>query len=148
MRIEPLYVPWLHSKKEEGENPTATVPDSVLAEDNDSVEEHLPGIQDMHKKQKTFEKTDDNQEKEDHSMDVKTDTVNLQVAGDSTVNLPDTSYSQVTGDAVINKPGGKKRKRRSRKSSKTNQNGNTGLEYLRPCVKSFDTAKDKGNQAK
>ncbi len=102
----------------------------------------------MNKKMKTSDKIDDNQVKEHDSMNVKTDTVNLQVAGDSAVNLPDTSNSQVTGDIVINKPGGKKRKRRSRNSSKTNQNGNTGLEYLRPCVKSFDVAKDKGNQAK
>ncbi|XP_078381833.1 uncharacterized protein LOC144664533 [Oculina patagonica] len=147
-RTEPLYVPWLHSKKEEGETPTAIIPDGGPAKDNDCDEDHLPGIQDMNKKIKTSDKIDDNQVKKHDSMNVKTATVNLQVAGDSAVNLPDTSNSQVTGDAVINKPGGKKRKRRSRKSSKTNQNGITGLEYLRPCVKSFDIARDKGNQAK
>lgn len=141
-RVEPLYVPWLHTRNE-GETPGVN-----LADDGDSDEEHLPGIKDMNKKAKKFKQINDNQERKHNSMDDTTDRVNLQGASGSTVNLPDTSNSQVTGDATINKVGGKKRRRRSRKSSKTKQNDNVGLVYLRPYVKSFDVAKDKGNQAK
>ena len=100
----------------------------------------------MNKKKKIFKNTDDNNQEKHDSVDVKTDTVSLQVAGDSAGNLQDSSNSQVTEAAVINKPSGKKRRRRSRKSS--NQNSKTGLEYLSPCVKSFNVAKDKRNQAK
>ena len=142
-RVEPLYVPWLHTRND-GETPGAN-----LADDGDSDEEHLPGIRDMNKKAKKLKQINDNQETKDDSMDVTTDSVNLQGASGSAVNLPDTNNSQVTGDATINKAGGKRRRRRrSRKSSKTKQNGNVGLVYLRPYVKSFDVTKDKGNQAK
>ena len=186
--VEPLYVPWLLSRKE-GDTLTTANHDTGAADD-DSDEEQLPGIQDMHEKKRRMEKD---------IMAVETDTVNLQ-CGDSAVNLSNntnnttmslggTSNStvkkaclnnsaanipgmcdddvakvqandnstvssqgnentQVEVDAIVtNSSGKRKRKRRARKSSKTNQN-NVGLAYLRPCVKSFDIGKDKGNQGK
>lgn len=181
--VEPLDVPWLHSGKE-GDTPTATNHGTGPAEDDNSDEELLPGIQDIHEKKRRME---------EDSMVVETDTVNLQCAGDSADNLPDTNNStasladtsdsavkiaginnsaanipgmrdddvtqvQANDNSTVNsqvgvntiepKPSGKrKRKRRARRSSKTNQN-NVGSAYLRPCVKSFDVGKDKGNQGK
>ena len=251
--VEPLYVPWLHSRKE-GNTPINGNRGTGEADDN-SDEEQLPGIQEMHEKKRRTE---------EDSMVVETDIVNLQCAGDSSVNLSDTKNStmslggtcnsavkkagmnnsaanipgtcdddddvarvqatdnstvssqgnensQVKVHTIVTNPSGKrkrKRKRRARKSSKTNQNvglaclrpcdddvakvqatdnstvssqgnensqvkvhtivtnpsgkrkrrrrarkssktdQNVGLAYLRPCVKSFDIGKDKGNQGK
>lgn len=185
--VEPLYVPWLHSRKED----TPTMANhGTDAADDDSDEEQLPDIQEIHQKKRRME---------DDSMVVETDSINLQFAGDSAVNLSDTKNSticlggtsnsgvkragmnnyptnmpgtcdddvakvhandnstvssqgnkntQVKVDTCVTNPNGKrKRKRRARKSSKTNQN-KVSLAYLRPCVKSFDIGKDKGNQGK
>ena len=184
--VEPLYVPWLHSRKED----TPTMANhGTDAADDDSDEEQLPDIQDMHQKKRRME---------EDSMVAETNTVNLQCAGDSAVNLSDTNNStislggtsnsavekvgmnnnsaanmpgmcdddvakvkakdkvntqgnentQAKVDTSVTNPSGKrKRKRRQRKSSKTNQN-NASLAYLRPCVKSFDIGKDKGNKGK
>ena len=190
--VEPLYVPWLHSKIG-GDTPTTGNHDTGT-EDEDSDEAQLPGGQDMHEKKRRME---------EDSMVVETDVVNLQCAGDSAVNISDTNNSSmclggtvnntavkkvgmnnsvanmpgtcndddddvakvqandnstvnsqgnknsnVRGDTSVTNPSGKrKRRRRPRKSSKTNQN-NVVLAYLRPCVKSFDIGKDTRNQGK
>lgn len=185
--VEPLYIPWLHSRKEE-DIPT-TGNHGTDAGDDDS-DEQLPDIQEMHQKKRRME---------EDTMVVKTDTVNLQCPGDSAVNLSDANNStislggnsnsgvkkpginnsptnmtgmcdddvakvqandnstvnsqsnkntQVKADTNVTNPSGRrKRKRRARRSSKTNQN-NVSLAYLRPCVKSFDIGKDKGNRGK
>ena len=186
--VEPLYIPWLHSRKEEDTLITAN--HGTDAADDDSDEEQLPDIQEMHQKKRRME---------EDTMVVKTDTVNLQCAGDSAVNLSNANNStlslggnsnsgvkkpginnsptnmtgmcdddvakvqandnstvnsqsnkntQVKADTNVTNPSGRrKRKRRARRSSKTNQN-NVSLAYLRPCVKSFDIGKDKGNRGK
>jgi len=184
--VEPLYVPWLHSQKQ-GDTPTNH---GTGAADDDSDEEQLPDIQDVHQKKRRME---------EDSMVVETDTVKLQLASDSAVQLSDTNNStmrlggtinsavkkagvnnsgenipgtcgdddvakaqannnstvssqgnentQVKVDTTVTNPSGKRKRKRSRKSSKTSQS-NAGLAYLRPCVKSFDIGKDKGNQGK
>lgn len=188
--VEPLYVPWLHAKIE-GDTPTTGNHGTGTA-DEDSEEEQLPGIRDLHEKKRRME---------EDSMVVQTDVVNLQCAGDSAVNASDTNNSsiclgginstgvkkggmnnsvanipgtcndddaaakvqandnstvnlqgnknsQVRSDTIVTKPSGKKKRRkRPRKSSKTNQN-NVVMTYLRPCVKSFDIWKDTRNQGK
>ena len=183
--VEPLYVPWLHSQG--GDTPTNH---GTGAADDDSDEEQLPDIQDMHQKKRRME---------EDSMVVETVTVNLQHVGDSAVHLSDTNNSainlggtsnsaikklfmnnsganipgtcgdddvakvqannsstvssqgnentQAKVDTTVTNPSGKRKRKRSRKSSKTSQS-NVGLAYLRPCVKSFDIGKDKGNQGK
>ena len=173
--VEPLYVPWLHSRKE-GNTPINGNRGTDEADD-DSDEEQLPGIQEMHEKKRRTE---------EDSMVVETDIANLQCAGDSSVNLSDTKTStlslggtcnstvtkvgmnnsaanipgtcddddvakvqatdnstvssqgnensQVKVHTIVTNPSGKrkrKRKRRARKSSKTDQN--VGLACLRPC---------------
>lgn len=231
--IEPLYVPWLHSRKEEGESPAATNRGVNTVDDSD--EEHLPGIEEMHKKKRRrFKKRKHSQGKEEllavslhdstlnlPSISTQTAvnvpdtsdsavnlastgnsapnvpgasesavnlagtsnsavnlpgtsgstvdipgtgdfTVNEQGSGNSVVNLPasgnsavqaqatgnNTVNSQATDDAIINNAKKRRRfRRRSRNTNKKNQN-NDGLEYLPPCVKSFDTEKDKGTPQK
>ena len=180
--VEPLYVPWLHSRKE-GDTPT-TASHGTDAADDDSEEEQLLGMQEMHQKKRRME---------EDSMVVETDTVNLRAVhlsdtNNSTMSLGGTSNSavkkpgmdnsaanipgtcggdvakvqandnntvssqgnenaQVKVDTSVTKPSGKRKRKRSRKSSKANQN-NVGLAYLRPCVKSFDIGKEKGNKGK
>ena len=51
-RIPPLYVPWLHLRKELSEPSDTTNTATGAANDNDSDEEHLPGIKEMHKRRK------------------------------------------------------------------------------------------------
>jgi len=89
--VEPLYVPWLHSKIE-GDTPT-TGNHGIGTADEDSDEAHLPGGQDMHEKKRRME---------EDSMVVETDVVNLQCAGDSAVNASDTNNSSLCLGGINN----------------------------------------------
>lgn len=89
--VEPLYVPWLHSKIE-GDTPT-TGNHGTGTEDEDSDEAQLPGGQDMHEKKRRME---------EDSMVVETDVVNLQCAGNSAVNVSDTSNSSMRLGGTVN----------------------------------------------
>ena len=52
-RIPPLYVPWLHPSKENSEQSSGANPFFDEANESDSDDEHLPGIQEMyHEKRK------------------------------------------------------------------------------------------------
>jgi len=94
---EPLYVPWLHSRKE-GDTPTTANQGTGVADDDS--DEQLPHIQDMHQKKKRME---------GDSMVVETDTVNLQCAGDSAVHFSDTNNSTLslggTSNSAVKKTG-------------------------------------------
>ena len=89
--VEPLYVPWLHSKIE-GDTPT-TGNHGTGTEDEVSDEAQLPGGQDMHEKKRRME---------EDSMVVETDVVNLQCAGNSDVNVSDTSNSSMRLGGTVN----------------------------------------------
>ena len=79
--VEPLHVPWLHSRKEDD---TGHGNDAA---DDDSDDEQLPDIQGIHQKKRRTE---------EDSRVVETDTVNLQCAGDSAVNLSKTNNSTMS----------------------------------------------------
>ena len=83
--VEPLHVPWLHSREEDDTGHDAA--------DDDSEDEQLSDIQGMHQKKRRMEEV---------SRVVETDTVNLQCTGDSAVNSSKANNSTTSLEGTSN----------------------------------------------
>ena len=172
--IPPLYVPWLHPSKET----SVTNPAFNPANEDDSDEERLPGIEEMHKKRKrkrirknkrktgqlTTQSATTNPAVNNTGQPIENTgpptntTGKLNLTREELLAVFGTSNSapslQGIGTFDTKTFTEKKEKKKRRRRSKENQGKkkvepSVKLVYLRPCIKSFDTApRDKGDQAK
>ena len=169
MRIEPLYVPWLHSNAEHGETP-ASMNTGINLGGDDSDEEHLPGIQKIGKKRRGFKHVQNKGNSKQlqltflqggidstvNSHAVKSDTASLQGAGDSGANLPGTNGDEVNlpGRSVsnVNLPDTNETTAHIPHTHNSAENlscsGNYAVNLSETCIDNNTESQDAGNDAR